>query len=120
MGREGVPARRVLLAIVLVALVVRVAVAALPIVHHEDEIWQYLEPAYGAVTGRWIETWDIREGIRSWLMPVLLMPGVALGHALAPRSGLQSCCRANGWRWRRWRWSGRSGRWARGSGRVMP
>lgn len=88
MGREGVPARRVLLAIVLVALVVRVAVAALPIVHHEDEIWQYLEPAYGAVTGRWIETWDIREGIRSWLMPVLLMPGVALGHALAPRSGL--------------------------------
>ncbi|EGD58907.1 Alg9-like mannosyltransferase [Novosphingobium nitrogenifigens DSM 19370] len=77
-----------LMAIVGLALVARLVVGALPIVHHEDEVWQYLEPAYGELTGLWIRTWDIRAGIRSWLMPVLLMPPVALGRALAPGSGL--------------------------------
>lgn len=85
------PGRRCLIDPVLFGLLalafgVRIAVAALTVYHHADEIWQYVEPAYGLVTGDWIRTWDIRSGIRSWLTPLLLLGPVWLGHALSPDS----------------------------------
>jgi hypothetical protein len=37
--------------------------------HHPDEFFQYLEPAWGRLTGAGIETWEWRSGIRSWVLP---------------------------------------------------
>lgn len=71
----------------LLALGVRVAIMMVTAYHHADEVWQYIEPAYGVVTGEdWIRTWDIRSGIRSWLIPILLVAPVWLGHVLAPEA----------------------------------
>ncbi|MFY8196297.1 MAG: glycosyltransferase family 39 protein, partial [Novosphingobium sp.] len=77
-----------LLSIMALALAVRVPIALFTVYHHADEIWQYIEPAYGLLTGDWIRTWDIRLGIRSWLIPLAMLPPVWLGHALAPDSEL--------------------------------
>lgn len=71
---------------VLLGLALRLVVLNLTVYHHADEIWQYIEPAYGMVTGDWIRTWDIRSGIRSWLIPMVLVGPVWLGHALSPDS----------------------------------
>lgn len=49
-----------------------------------DEIWQYLEPAWHLVDGPWVQTWDYRSGIRSWLIPELLAIPMGAGHALSP------------------------------------
>ncbi|MFM2370670.1 MAG: hypothetical protein RIS85_392, partial [Pseudomonadota bacterium] len=70
----------------LLGLALRLIVLNLTIYHHADEIWQYIEPAYGMVTGDWIRTWDIRSGIRSWLIPMVLVGPVWLGHAISPDS----------------------------------
>jgi len=70
------------------ALALRLAIALFTVYHHADEIWQYIEPAYGLVTGEWIRTWDIRLGIRSWLIPLAMLPPVWLGHVFAPNSEL--------------------------------
>ena len=56
----------------------------LPAIHHADEVWQYLEPAHHLVSGRWVETWDFRAGIRTWLIPELITAPMALGDVLAP------------------------------------
>lgn len=53
-----------------------------------DEIWQYLEPAWHLVAGPWIQTWDYREGLRSWLIPELLSVPMGIGHALSPETTL--------------------------------
>lgn len=73
-----------LLALMALALAVRVPIAWLTVYHHADEVWQYIEPAYGVVTGDWIRTWDIRLGIRSWLIPLFMLPPVWLGHTMDP------------------------------------
>lgn len=70
----------------LLGLALRLVVLNLTVYHHADEIWQYIEPAYGMVTGDWIRTWDIRSGIRSWLIPILLAGPVWLGHVISPDS----------------------------------
>ena len=75
---------RALAPILGVALVFRLAMASQTIVHQPDEIWQYLEPAWGRLTGHWIVAWEFHEGIRGWLVPMLLTPSLALGHAIAP------------------------------------
>lgn len=67
-----------------VALLFRLILSTQTIVQHPDEVWQYLEPAYGLVTGRWIVPWEYHAVIRGWLVPMMLYPMVALGHALAP------------------------------------
>ncbi|MEP9358873.1 hypothetical protein [Sphingomonas sp. KR3-1] len=65
------------------------ALAAIPfMVNWFDEIWQYLEPAWHLVAGPWVQTWDYRAGLRSWLIPELLAGPMALGHALAPDTTL--------------------------------
>jgi GPI mannosyltransferase 3 len=102
-----------LTALLVAALAIRLAIATLPIVHHEDEVWQYLEPAWGRLTGHWIETWDMRAGIRSWLMPALLMPPLALGRMFG--QGVMVARAAMGVAslgvvWAFWRIGGRSGR----------
>jgi hypothetical protein len=80
---------RALLIILVFAALLRIALMpATMMFHHPDELWQYVEPAYGVVTGRWIETWEYRFGIRSWLVPLALAGPEAIGHALAPRSDL--------------------------------
>lgn len=53
-----------------------------------DEIWQYLEPAWHLVAGPWVQTWDYREGLRSWLIPELLAVPMGIGHALSPETTL--------------------------------
>lgn len=61
------------------------AVGAIPFtVGWFDEIWQYLEPAWHLVEGPWVQTWDYRSGIRSWLIPELLALPMGAGHALSP------------------------------------
>ncbi len=77
-----------LLAILALALGFRVPIALSTVYHHADEVWQYIEPAYGMVTGDWIRTWDIRLGIRSWLIPLIMLPPVWLGHMLDPAGEL--------------------------------
>ena len=75
-------------AVLAVAWLFRQVLSTQTMMHHPDEVWQYLEPAYGLVTGRWIETWEFHAGIRGWLIPMLLYPPMALGHLLAPGTQL--------------------------------
>ncbi len=71
-----------------VALVLRLALASRMSVFHADEVWQYLEPAYGLVTGSWVRAWEFHAGIRGWFVPLVLSLPIALGHALAPHTQL--------------------------------
>ncbi|MDF7776486.1 mannosyltransferase [Sphingomonas sp. AOB5] len=81
-------ADRALLGIVALALVLRIAVAFWPPIHHADELWQYLEPARHVLGEQWVRTWEAGLGMRSWLVPVGLAGPMGLGQAIAPQSGL--------------------------------
>ena len=70
------------------ALLLRVAVACWPVIHHADELWQYLEPAHHLSVGPWVQTWEARAGARSWLLPILFAGPMWIGHALAPTTML--------------------------------
>ncbi|QOV94996.1 glycosyltransferase family 39 protein [Novosphingobium sp. ES2-1] len=74
--------------LLVLALFFRIPISLFTVYHHADEIWQYIEPAYGLITGDWIRTWDIRLGIRSWLIPLVMVGPVWLGHALDPAGEL--------------------------------
>ncbi|QPI71945.1 hypothetical protein [Sphingobium sp. Cam5-1] len=70
--------------LLLLAFFVRVA-ALLPFsMHHPDEIFQYLEQSHRLVFGYGTVPWEYRYGMRSWLVPLLASPLVALGHFVAP------------------------------------
>ena len=58
-----------LASIVLVGLVLRILALRFEPAHHPDEFFQYLEPAWGRLTGASIETWEWRSGVRSWVLP---------------------------------------------------
>ncbi|MGY4475885.1 4-amino-4-deoxy-L-arabinose transferase [Bradyrhizobium sp. USDA 3364] len=73
-----------LFALLLLALVIRLAAAVWPNVMYPDEIFQYLEPAWRMLGHDGILTWEWREGIRGWFLPTLLAGPVALGDAIAP------------------------------------
>jgi GPI mannosyltransferase 3 len=79
---------RSILALLALAAILRAAVVPLPIAHHRDEIWQYIEPAYRLVTGLAVIPWEYREGIRGWLIPALLSLPTALGQIIAPETSL--------------------------------
>jgi hypothetical protein len=79
-----VPRDRGLWAILLLALLLRVAVACWPVIHHADELWQYLEPARRLAGRPWVETWEARAGARSWLLPMLFVAPMEIGRAIAP------------------------------------
>ncbi|MBJ7499987.1 MAG: hypothetical protein JHC57_09565 [Sphingopyxis sp.] len=84
---ERIGERQIFQGALLLAALLR-AVASLPfMVGWFDEIWQYLEPAWHLVEGPWVQTWDYRAGIRSWLIPELLALPMGAGHALSPETG---------------------------------
>jgi hypothetical protein len=74
--------------ILAIALALRLALCSRMTVLHADEIWQYLEPAYGLVTGSWVRAWEFHAGIRGWFVPLVLSVPIALGQAIAPQSQL--------------------------------
>ena len=62
-----------LAAICAVGLALRIGLAeAFPVLHHPDELYQYLEPAHRLSFGAGVETWEYRAGTRSWLLPGLV------------------------------------------------
>ena len=69
-------------AVLALALLPRLALAAVGFYHQQDEVWQYIEPAHGLLTGSWIRTWEWREGIRGWLLPELVAGPLWLGRLL--------------------------------------
>jgi hypothetical protein len=72
--------------VIVVALAVALRFwAALPLAQlHSDEIGQYLEQAHRLVFGYGVVPWEYREGMRSWLLPLLIAGPMALGDAAAP------------------------------------
>ncbi len=88
--RAGRPVRDgwVWLVILAVAALPRFALASMDFFHHPDEIFQYLEPAYGILTGDAVRTWEYREGIRGWLLPELIAGPLWLARVLARDPGV--------------------------------
>lgn len=50
---------------------------------HPDETFQYLEQAYRVVTGRGMVPWEYLVGARSWIIPGLLIPVIAIARMLS-------------------------------------
>ena len=77
-----------LLAICLLAVVIRATVMALlPSILHPDEV-MWLEQANRLVNHQGLETWDFQTGERSWLWPGLIAGFMALGQLFgSPPSG---------------------------------
>ncbi len=80
--------RLALIAVIAVAIALRVAGFRTFAVHHPDEAYQYLEQAHRLVFGLGIVPWEYRLGMRSWLVPLLLAGPMKLGAVLAPESTL--------------------------------
>ncbi len=77
-----------LLAILAVAAGLRVWAFQPFSIDHPDEAFQYLEQAHRLVFGNGIIPWEYRDGIRSWLVPLLLTLPMRLGEAISPGSAL--------------------------------
>jgi hypothetical protein len=73
-----------LLAIVLIAAALRLGLAFWPNIQHNDEIYQYIEPAWRMLGHDSIVPWEWRYGMRSWLLPTLMAGPVAVGDWLVP------------------------------------
>jgi GPI mannosyltransferase 3 len=73
-----------LLAIVLIAAAIRLSLAFWPNIHHNDEIYQYIEPAWRMLGHDSIVSWEWRYGMRGWLLPTLMACPVAVGDWLVP------------------------------------
>src|SRR5213075_811941 len=52
--------------------------------HHPDEIVQYLEQAHRIVFGYGVVPWEFRYFIRSWFVPLILVPPMQLGEWFDP------------------------------------
>ena len=76
--------KRLFFIILALAFALRLCLVPVLGLHHPDELWQYLEPAYKLVTGNWVISWPFRNEIRSWLVPVAITPAMWLGHVLDP------------------------------------
>lgn len=76
--------------IVLLSVALAIRLAPIPIrgIHHPDELWQYLEPAHHIAFGPWVQAWEFRAGIRTWLVPYFLAGPMWLGDEIAPESDL--------------------------------
>src|SRR6516164_9745462 len=62
-----------LVSILLIALLLRVAVAIhFPSIEYADEIYNTLEPAHRLAYGYGIVDWEWRRGARSWVFPAFL------------------------------------------------
>jgi GPI mannosyltransferase 3 len=73
--------------IVTVAAVLRLSGVSESATIHPDEYFQYLEPAWFHLTGTGVETWEWRDGVRSWLLPFYNGAWFALLMKLGVRSG---------------------------------
>lgn len=73
-----------LLAIVLIAAAIRLPLAFWPNTHHNDEIFQYLEPAWRMLGHDSVVSWEWRYGMRGWLLPTIIAGPVAIGDWLWP------------------------------------
>lgn len=78
---------RALAAIVTAAVVLRLWRVSESATIHPDEYFQYLEPAWFHLTGTGAETWEWRDGMRSWLLPFYNGAWFALLMKLGVRSG---------------------------------
>jgi phosphatidylinositol glycan class B len=91
-------AERTLLALLALAMLVRLAaIAAFPSLHHPDENFQLFEQAHRIAFGYGIVPWEFRDGIRSPVLPYVLagvfwlgerVIGGPEGYLLLARSGL--------------------------------
>ncbi len=66
------------------ALVLRLAVLTFATPAHPDEVFQYLETAHRLVFGQGIVTWEWREGIRGWLLPLATSLPMRVGAWIDP------------------------------------
>ena len=76
--------RRVILLVVGLAAALRLPTVFVEMIHHPDELWQYLEPAYRMVRGLAIVPWEFRYGMRSLALPTLLAGPMWVGKLLSP------------------------------------
>lgn len=87
MGDEAVSARERRIwfwGILAVAVLLRVLAFNSFSAHHPDELIQYVEQAHRIVFGYGVVPWEFREFIRSWLIPLMLVPPMQLGEWLDP------------------------------------
>lgn len=75
---------RPLVALLLLAAILRLPLVFWPNVYAPDEIFQYLEPAWRILGHDSIISWEWRFGIRGWLTPAMLAAPVWLGDRLVP------------------------------------
>jgi hypothetical protein len=79
-SRATLVARRLTVpAILLLAIVLRALAFSPYAIHHPDEVFQYLEQAHRVAFGSGIVPWEVRQGMRSWLVPLLLAGPMRLG-----------------------------------------
>ncbi len=77
------PLRRTVLVWIAIAFVVRAwQITVEPAYLHPDALLQGLEPAFRALHGHGIATWEFREGLRSWVWPGLLAVPMGATEAL--------------------------------------
>ena len=77
------PSAPLLSAIILAfGFLLRLATLTVPHSYFPDEIFQYLEAAHRLAFGPAVVPWEYREGIRSWLVPLILAGAMRTGNAL--------------------------------------
>lgn len=81
---RAVDERRIFWGILLAAIVVRLFAFNPWSAHHPDELIQYLEQAHRIVFGYGVVPWEFRYFIRSWLIPLMLVPPMQLGEWIDP------------------------------------
>lgn len=81
---RAVDERRIFWGILFAAIVVRLFAFNPWSAHHPDELIQYLEQAHRIVFGYGVVPWEFRYFIRSWLIPLMLVPPMQLGEWIDP------------------------------------
>lgn len=76
--------RLAILAVMVLAVALRVQAFAPFDLSHSDELMQYLEQANRIATGQGIRPWETRYGLRNELIPQLLALPLWIGHGIAP------------------------------------
>jgi hypothetical protein len=74
-------------AIFVVGSILRAIAVGIEPPHHPDEYFQYLEPAWLRLTGSGVETWEWRDGVRSWFLPGYHGAWMAILMRLGVRNG---------------------------------
>lgn len=87
MGAQAISARQEHLwfwGLAIAALLARILAFNSYSAHAPDEIIQYLEQTHRIVFGFGVVPWEFRAFIRSWLIPLMLVPPMQLGEWLDP------------------------------------